>query len=710
VSNRLAAASSPYLREHADNPVDWYPWGDEALGRARELDRPILLSIGYSACHWCHVMAAESFADPDVAQLMNERFVCVKVDREEMPDLDAIYQQALALMGQSGGWPLTMLLTPDLKPFFGGTYFPPREGYGRPSFRRVVVALGQAWRQERGAVTRDADAVQRALADLGRRTGGDAAPGGTFPADGIERAARALAADLDPRHGGFGAAPKFPHAAALELVLRGARRLRAGGDAAAGPLAAGVRTTLERMAAGGIHDQLGGGFARYSTDAEWLVPHFEKMAYDNAQALRLYVDAALVFDEPGFAQVARQTAAWLLRDLQAAAGGFYTALDADSEGVEGKYYVWTPDAIAAVVGPAAAAVVARCYDVRPDGNWRDPHGHAPAGTSILHRVAEPAGDTERALLGQARRELLRARQERVPPRRDTKILCGVNGLVIGALAEAGRVLCEPGYVDAARRAAAFILEHLRGPDGRLLRTWHDGVARLPGTLEDHAFVADGLIALYEATGEARWLEEALRLATLCLDRFYEPTSRTFYLTAPDDPHLIVRPTATTDGPMPSGMAACLRCLVRLADTAGGERCAAVARDVAAAHARAALQSPFAYASFLGAVDLLDGGVTQVVLAGEDVAALERALAGVYLPSRLIVHAAGAPAALAPLCAGKGPVGGQGAAWVCRDGACQAPVTEPERLRDLLRDAPDAGPAAVGRAATPPATPAARRAP
>ena len=682
--NRLATESSPYLRQHADNPVDWYPWGDEALARARALDRPILLSIGYSACHWCHVMAHESFADPEVARLLNERYVCIKVDREEMPDLDAIYQQALALMGQGGGWPLTMFLTPDLEPFYGGTYFPPREGLGRPSFRRVVVALGEAYREERATVGRDGAAMRRALAEVAREARGDAAGGDeALLPDLVERAARRLAARLDPRDGGFAGAPKFPQAQALEVMLRAARRFRAAGDDEAAVLGAGVRLTLERMAAGGIYDHLGGGFARYSTDAAWLVPHFEKMTCDNAQLLRLYVDGSLFFAEPAFAQVARHTAAYLLRDMQDEGGGFYTAQDADSEGVEGKYYVWTPPEIAAVVGPAAAAVVARCYDVTDAGNWSDPHGHGPPRASILHRVAEPRDDLERALLGQARRALLRARQQRVPPERDTKVLCGVNGLCIGALAEAGRVLFEPTFVDAARRAAAFVLEHMSDPRGRLLRTWHGGVARLPGTLEDHAFLADGLITLYEATGEARWLTEAQRLTGLCLDLFFAAESRTFYLTAAGDPHLIERPTATFDGPVPSGMGACLRSLVRLAEADGGARFGAAARAVARAHARAALASPLAFASFLGAVDQLQAGVTSVVLAGEDVTALERAVAGAFLPSRLIVHATGAPAALDALVAAKTPVAGRAAAWICRDSACQPPVTDPDRLQSLL---------------------------
>jgi uncharacterized protein len=681
--NHLATESSPYLRQHADNPVDWYPWSDEALGRARLEDRPILLSVGYSACHWCHVMAEESFADPAVAELVNDLFVPIKVDREEMPDLDTIYQQALALMGQPGGWPLTMFLTPDLKPFFGGTYFPPRDGYGRPSFVRVVAALGQAWREARATVLQDADSVQRALAELGRRTRGDAAAATPLLPDEVEQAARRLAAAVDPRHGGFDGAPKFPHAAALELMLRAARRLGAAPDEARG-LAGRVRLTLERMAAGGIYDHLGGGFARYSTDAEWRVPHFEKMTYDNAQLLRLYLDAALYFGEPAFTQVVRHTAAWLLHEMQAPEGGFFTALDADSEGVEGKYYVWTPAEIAAAVGPAAAAVLARCYDVRPGGNWEDPHGHAPAGSSVLRRAAEPRDEAERELLERARGELLQARAQRAAPRRDNKILCGVNGLVIGALAEAGRVLAEPGYVDAASRAAAFLLQELTDASGRLRRTWHAGAARLPGTLEDHAFVADGLITLYEATGAARWLTAARRLTDLCLEHFYEPGEATFYLTARDDPHLIVRPTASVDGPLPSGMGAALRCLARLAETDGGARYAAVARTIAAAHARPARESPLAYASFLGAVDQLQAGVTTVVLAGDDTFALERAAAAVYLPGRLIVHAAGAPGEVAALCAGKGPVGGKGAAWVCRAGACQPPVTEASKLEALLR--------------------------
>jgi hypothetical protein len=679
--NRLAQETSPYLLQHADNPVDWYPWSEEAFALARSEDRPVLLSIGYSACHWCHVMAHESFEDPDTAALMNERFVNIKVDREEMPDVDQIYQQALQLQGQNGGWPLTMFLLPDGRPFFGGTYFPKQDSHGRPSFRRVLLGLSNAYRDERAAVADNAGQFQEGLAHLARH-GRDAAAPAAFLDDAVERAALRLALRIDRRHGGFEGAPKFPNPKSLELILRGARRLSQKGDADAKDLVMAVAVTLLRMAEGGIYDQLGGGFARYSTDTRWLVPHFEKMLYDNGQLLSLYAAGYQWTREPTFARVMRETAAYLERDLRAPQGGLYTAEDADSEGVEGKFYVWTPEELAGHLSLEEAALIARLYDVKPGGNWQDPHGHGPAGASILHVVERPANPEEDALAARARDKLLGVRAGRVRPGLDDKILASSNGLAIEGLAEAGRVLGDAALIDAARRTAAFVLDHMRGPDGRLFRTWKAGRARFPGTLDDHALMADGLIALYEASGEARWLEEAHRLTTLAVDLFYDAGERAFYLTAASDPGLVERPVSTFDHAVPSGMSVMLENLVRLGDVTGEARLVTIAESVLAAYYRRASENPFGFANLLNALDLYQERPSEIVVAGEPTALLA-AVAEVYLPNRVIVRAETAPPLLASLVAGKTPVDGRPAAYVCRDFTCRRPETDPEALRASL---------------------------
>ena len=529
--NRLASETSPYLKQHENNPVDWYPWGEEALSRARDEDKPILLSVGYSTCHWCHVMAHESFEDAEIARLMNDRFVCIKVDREEMPDVDSIYQHALQLQGEHGGWPLTMFLLPDGTPFYGGTYFPKTDRFGRIGFPRVLSALADAYRRDRGRIESNARQFLGGLAHVARH--GRGRPDCALGEDTVDRAAERLAARIDPDEGGFEGAPKFPNPKSLELVLRGWRRARRRGESGPGadqPLER-VALTLRRMAAGGIYDHLGGGFARYSTDARWLVPHFEKMLYDNAQLLALYAEAHQASPDPEFVRAIDETAAWMERDLRAPEGGLYTAMDADSEGVEGLYYVWTPAALREVVGEEAAQLVERCYDVREGGNWRDPHGHGPSGSSILHIIDRPRDDAERALLADAKVHMLAARYRRVPPITDDKVLASSNGLAIAGLAEAGRILGRAGLVDAARRTAEFVLANLGDASGRLRRSWKHGEARRPGTLDDHAYVADGLIALYEASGEGRWLDEAYRLTALCLELFWSPAEGVFYMTA-----------------------------------------------------------------------------------------------------------------------------------------------------------------------------------
>ena len=684
--NRLAQETSPYLKQHADNPVDWWPWSEEALARAKTEDRPILLSIGYSACHWCHVMAHESFEDPDTAALMNERFVCIKVDREEMPDVDQIYQQALQLLGENGGWPLTMFLTPDATPYFGGTYFPKQEGYGRPSFKRLLTALSDAYRTQPDAVADNARQFRDGLAQLARHgRSPDAGAAGKLDPDSIDRAATRLAMRMDRREGGFQGAPKFPNPKALELLLRGAKRARAAGDPDAPELLRTVTLTLRKMAEGGLYDQLGGGFARYSTDARWLVPHFEKMLYDNGQLLRLYAEAWQLTSEPIFARVIRETAAWLEREMRGPEGGLYTALDADSEGVEGKYYVWTPAELREVLSTDEAELIARCFDVSEGGNWEDPHGHGPKAASILHVIDRPNDEAEERTLDGARQKLLAARTRRIPPGTDDKVLASSNGLALAGLAEAGRILGDASLIASARRTAAFLLDRLVDPSGRLYRTFKDGRARLPGTLDDHALVADGLIALYEATFEARWLEAAHRLTRLCVELFYDPAEAAFYLTAEKDRGmgLIERPVSTFDHAVPSGMSVCLQNLIRLGDVCSEPDWLAIAERVLGAHYARAMENPFGFSNLLNALDLFLTRPTEIVLAGDDITALERAVARVYLPNRVIVRASGAPACLSALTRDKRAEDGRAAAYVCRDFTCQRPETDPGALAAAL---------------------------
>ena len=524
MTNRLAQETSPYLLQHQDNPVDWYPWGDEAFAKAKAEDRPILLSVGYAACHWCHVMEHESFEDDETARLMNEHFVSIKVDREERPDVDGLYMDAVVGMTGHGGWPMTVFLTPDGRPFFGGTYFPPEPRFNMPSFRQVLLAVAEAYRTRRGDLEQQADALVDAIQS------GSAQPPSVEPltSELVARAVSALRQQFDPVHGGFGGAPKFPPASSLELLLRTGRS-----DALEL-----VRLTLDRMARGGMYDVLGGGFHRYSVDAEWVVPHFEKMLYDNALLARAYLHAWLVSGEERYRRVAEETLDYLLRDLLLPEGGFASSQDADTNGVEGLTYTWTAEELAAVLGES--------HD-----EWLAPFEH---GRFVI-RGDVPAEDRTR---------LLAEREERPQPARDDKALAAWNGLALAALAEAGFRLERPDYLDAARRLAEFLLGTLSEPDGRLLRTYRDGAARIPAYLEDYANVADGLVELHWATGDLRWLEEARRLAGLAIDLFADPDNGGFYVDARDGNGLVARRKEFDDHPSPSGNSMLAYVLLRLA--------------------------------------------------------------------------------------------------------------------------------------------------
>jgi uncharacterized protein YyaL (SSP411 family) len=667
VPNRLAQETSPYLLQHRDNPVDWYPWGPEALDRAREEDRPILLSVGYSACHWCHVMERESFEDAETAAYMNEHFVCVKVDREERPDVDAIYMEAVQAMTGHGGWPMTVFLDPEGVPFYGGTYFPPDTGRGMPSFRMVMEAVVHAFETQREEIRQRAPGTRARLGALG-----EVEPRGDLPGrDELEEAVRRLLAAADRGNGGFGSAPKFPPASSLELLL-------ARGETEH------VELTLDRMLAGGIYDQLGGGFARYSVDAIWLVPHFEKMLYDNALLARIYLHGWQQLGHERYRRVCEETLDWMLREMRGPEGGFYSALDADSEGEEGRFYVWTPaqirEALAEPTDPNCIEFplqqvgnLMQFYGVSEEGNFE--------GANVLH-LAGGAGAEAPEGLAEMRRALFEARSRRVWPGLDDKRLTSWNALAVAALADAGAVLGREDYLDAARACASFLLEQLRGPDGNLLRTYKDGRAHLNAYLEDHAFLLEALLTLYEASFETRWFSEAEALAELTVARFGDAERGGFYSTSSDHEELIARRKEVGDHPIPSGNSSAAMGLLRLAALTGERRYAEAGEGVFALFSGPAVQHPDAFAHLLRALDFHLSPTREVALVGDDLAGLSAVVRERSRP-HVVLAAGPEESAEPPLLAGRTTVGGEPAAYVCENFACKLPVTSPAELRKLL---------------------------
>ncbi len=653
--NRLALETSPYLLQHRDNPVDWYPWGEEALARARDEDRPILLSVGYSACHWCHVMEHESFEDPETAAYMNEHFVNVKVDREERPDVDALYMEAVQSMTGRGGWPMTVFCDPDAVPFYAGTYFPPDEGRGMPSFRMVMEAVVDAF-------TRRRDELRAGAAETRARLGAVAEiePDSDAPDAGLlEGAVDTLISHADMRGGGFGGAPKFPPPLALELLLARGR-------------VEPVETTLDAMLTGGIYDQIGGGFSRYSVDADWLVPHFEKMLYDNALLARCYLHGWQALGRERYRRVCEETLDWMLREMRGPEGGFYAALDADSEDEEGRFYVWTPEEIATVLGEAAPAVI-EFFGITEGGNFE--------GRNILH-LAQGAARPAPPGFDEARRKLYEARAKRIRPGLDDKRLTAWNALAIAALAEAGAVLERADYLDAARECAGFVLERLRDADGNLLRTYKDGKAHLNAYLEDHAFLLEALLTLYEATFEPRWLEGAVALADTTIAGFGDPERGGFYSTSSDHETLIARRKEIDDHPIPSGNSAAAMGLLRLAALTGNRAYEQEAERVFRLYAKPATQHPDAFAHLLRALDFHQAPTKEVALIGDDLTELAKTVRGAYRPH--VVLAGGPEGTETPeLLKARTTLDGRSAAYVCEHFTCKAPVTTPEELADLL---------------------------
>jgi uncharacterized protein len=677
-ANRLAQSTSPYLLQHAHNPVDWYPWGEEALARARAEDKPILLSIGYSACHWCHVMERESFEDENIAALMNQSFVCVKVDREERPDLDEIYMAATQAMNHGqGGWPMTVFLTPALEPFFAGTYFPPTDRYGRPGFSTVLARIAELWRTQRERLGEQAAEIVEHL-----RRGVERAPGGALGQDELRAALDQFSRDFDERHGGFGGAPKFPPSVALMLLLRLHRRF---GDKRALDM---VRTTLDEMARGGMYDQLAGGFHRYSVDEHWLVPHFEKMLYDNALLARAYLEGHQATGDPFHARVAGEVLDYVLREMTAPEGGFYSATDADSEGEEGRFFVWTPEEVEEALGDAQAARrFCAYYDITSRGNWEG--RSIPNTTRTGARAAAALGLSPEELereVAELRPRLRAARQRRVPPALDDKVLTSWNALMIGALAEGHRVLGDPRYLQAAERAARFVLAELRSPEGRLLRTWRAGRAHLSAYLEDYAYLTEALIDVYEAGGGADLLAEAQRLAA-DMQRLFGDEEGGFFSTASDHEALIVRHREGNDGAIPSANAAAAHALARLSYHLGREELREEALRALRAWGRSIARFPRAFAKSLLVVDLLLEGPTELAFVGPEgpgLDALRREVARQFIPNRIVGHHdPGAGPSGLPLLRGKDAVQGRAALYVCRDFACQRPVTEPGEVAAAL---------------------------
>jgi uncharacterized protein YyaL (SSP411 family) len=664
MANRLAAETSPYLLQHKDNPVDWYPWGAEALERAVELDRPILLSIGYSACHWCHVMERESFEDEATAQFMNEHFVCIKVDREERPDVDAIYMEAVQSMTGHGGWPLTAFCDPEGVPFYCGTYFPPEQRQGMPSFSMVLEAITQSWSSDRERIREAAANIRTQLAATARID-----PSAEPLSPGLlDDAVAHFRSTADMAHGGFGSAPKFPPASALEFLLaRGESEV--------------VELTLDSMAAGGINDQIGGGFARYSVDPIWLVPHFEKMLYDNALLARAYLHGYQAIGRARWRLACERTLDWMLAEMRGDEGGFCSALDADSEGVEGKFYVWTPAEIREVLGEAGlhdvADEVIAYYGVTDHGNFE--------GANILH-VAGGATAEPPPQIDEARQALYEARAKRVWPGLDDKRLLSWNALAIAALADAGAVLGRDDYLAAATACAAFVWESMRDADGNLLRTWKAGEAKLNAYLEDHAYLVEALLTLYESTFDVRWFDAARETADRMIERFADAERGGFFTTSNDHEQLIARSKDIDDHPIPSGSSSAAFGLLRLEALTGQASYGDRARSVFALYGRVAERHPSAVAHLLRAIDFDQAAVSEVALvaAGDlselgDLAAVVRAKLRPH-----VVLAGGAEGATSPeLMLKRRAVDGRAAAYVCERFSCRAPVTDPAELAAAL---------------------------
>jgi len=680
-TNRLINETSPYLLQHARNPVDWYPWGVEALERAKAEDMPILLSIGYSACHWCHVMEHESFENDSIAKLMNDNFVCIKVDREERPDLDNIYMSAVQMMTGQGGWPMTVFLTPDCVPFYGGTYYPPEDRYNMPGFQRVLSGIAEAYRQRSTDIEQTAKSILEGLRGGGAMNESDA----VLNADVLDNAYRSIARSYDSSRGGFGNAPKFPAPMTLEFLLKTFQRT---GDSKPLEMA---DFTCRKMAQGGIYDQLGGGFHRYSTDARWLVPHFEKMLYDNAQLVRVYLHLFQITRDEFYSTIVRETLEYVRREMTDLSGGLYSTQDADSEGHEGKFFVWTPAEINKVLSPEDAKIFCAMFDVTTTGNFE--------GSNILNipipveKVAETLGLTVEELrtnVNRSRRLLFEAREHRVKPDRDEKILTSWNGLMIAAFAEAAMVLNDDSYLQIAVNASRFVLDSMRS-DGLLLRTAKEGKAKLNAYLEDYSFFADALLALYEATGQKIWFDECMATVQTMIAEFWDEKEGGFYFTGASHEHLIVRTKDYFDNATPSGNSLATGVLLKLAALTGDDAFTRRAVTIFRLLQDTIRKYPSGFSQLLCTLDFYLSATKEIAIIGDpssnSTTELKHEVWREYLPNKVVAPwdgAEGAAPAAVQLLANRGQSSGIPTAYVCEGFVCKAPATDVASLRNQLQ--------------------------
>jgi len=690
--NRLADSKSPYLLQHADNPVDWYPWGPEAFAKAKEEDKPIFLSIGYATCHWCHVMEHESFENPLVAELMNEAFVNIKVDREERPDIDQVYMTVCQMLTGGGGWPLTIILSPDKRPFYAATYVPRESQHGRIGMLDLVPRVTKLWQTDRDNIGGTSSQILDALEKMEGRSSG-----GTIEKGAIDNAFTQLASRYDATHGGFGSAPKFPSPHNLIFLTRYWRGT--GNDQALEM----VSNTLEQMRLGGVYDQIGFGFHRYSTDTQWLVPHFEKMLYDQAMLVFASTEAWLATSNPVFARTAREIITYVRRDMTSPEGAFFSAEDADSEGEEGLFYLWATSEVEEILGEEDAAFAASVWNLEPEGNYSDEIKGQPTGRNIPHldrsseEMARDLKMTEQGFetrLESVRSRLLEEREKRIHPLKDDKVLADWNGLMTAAMAFAGWAFDEPEWVQAAERAAGFVLEKMRTENGRMLHRYRDGDASIPAFLDDYVFMTTAMLELYDATFDLAYLERALKLQRQTHELFWDTQRGGFYFTAADNEELLVRQKEVYDGAIPSGNSMAADNLIRIARLTGNSECLQRADQIFAAFSSEANQLPSAHSQLMSALQRDVGPSLEVVIAGtpsaDDTTALIATVREMYLPQAAVLlappgEAGAAIRKLAPFAEAYEPVEGKAAAYVCRDFTCQLPTTDPAKLAELLEE-------------------------
>jgi len=690
--NRLADSKSPYLLQHADNPVDWYPWGPEAFAKAKEEDKPIFLSIGYATCHWCHVMEHESFENPLVAELMNEAFVNIKVDREERPDIDQVYMTVCQMLTGGGGWPLTIIMSPDKRPFYAATYVPRESQHGRIGMLDLVPRVTKLWQTDRDNIGGTSSQILDALEKMEGRSSG-----GTIEKGAIDNAFTQLASRYDATHGGFGSAPKFPSPHNLIFLTRYWRGT--GNDQALEM----VSNTLEQMRLGGVYDQIGFGFHRYSTDTQWLVPHFEKMLYDQAMLVFASTEAWLATSNPVFARTAREIITYVRRDMTSPEGAFFSAEDADSEGEEGLFYLWATSEVEEILGEEDAAFAASVWNLEPEGNYSDEIKGQPTGRNIPHldrsseEMARDLKMTEQGFetrLESVRSRLLEEREKRIHPLKDDKVLADWNGLMTAAMAFAGWAFDEPEWVQAAERAAGFVLEKMRTENGRMLHRYRDGDASIPAFLDDYVFMTTAMLELYDATFDLAYLERALKLQRQTHELFWDTQRGGFYFTAADNEELLVRQKEVYDGAIPSGNSMAADNLIRIARLTGNSECLQRADQIFAAFSSEANQLPSAHSQLMSALQRDVGPSLEVVIAGtpsaDDTTALIATVREMYLPQAAVLlappgEAGAAIRKLAPFAEAYEPVEGKAAAYVCRDFTCQLPTTDPAKLAELLEE-------------------------